>query len=141
MKGTIYAVRKLFISAAVLFAVPGLLFASGCARSITKTTDRGAFRVKIIGKGRIIRYGRNEVVLKITDAKNQAVEGAQIAITPWMPKHGHGSPWPPTVTEQGGGRYRVVIPIIMLGDWELRITIKKGDEEDNTVFKFPDVEK
>jgi hypothetical protein len=141
MRDTIYAARKNFILIIMLFVASGLLFASGCARSITNTTSRGAFRVKIIGKGKIIRYGRNEVVMKITDERSRAVEGAQIVVTPWMPEHSHGSPWPPTVTEEGSGRYKVVIPITMLGDWELRIKIKKGDREDTAVFKFPNVKK
>lgn len=141
MKDTICSARRRFIFTVMLLAASGLLFASGCARSITKTTARGAFRVKIIGKDKIIRYGRNEVVMKITDEKNHGVEGAQIVVAPWMPEHGHGSPWPPTVTEEGGGRYKVVIPITMLGNWELRIKIKKGVKEDTAVFKFPHVQK
>ncbi|MGD0886715.1 MAG: FixH family protein [Thermodesulfovibrionales bacterium] len=129
------------VAVVILLAATILLFVSGCSKSITKTTEKGVFQIRIIGKGKIIRYGRNEVMLKITDEKGQGVEGAHIEITPWMPEHGHGAPWPPIVTEQGRGAYKAVFPIIMLGNWELKIKIKKDNRDDTALFIFPDVKK
>jgi len=129
------------VALVMLLAATMLLFVSGCSKSVTKTTEKGVFQVKIIGKGKIIRYGRNEVMLKVADEKGEGVEGATIEITPWMPEHGHGAPWPPVVTEQGHGTYKAVFPIIMLGNWELKIRIKKDNREDTALFIFPDVKK
>lgn len=128
---------KLQVATAVmLFVTGGLLFASGCTTSVTKMTAKGIFEVKITGQGRILKNGRNEVILKVANEKGKAVEGAQIEITPWMPEHGHGTPWPPTVTAQGQGTYKAIIPIMMAGTWELRIKVKKGELEDTVLFNF-----
>ncbi len=126
---------------AILFVAAILLFISGCSKSVTKTTENGVFRVSIIGKGKIVRYGRNEVMLKVADEQGRGVEGATIEITPWMPEHGHGAPWAPAVTEQGRGAYKAVFPIVMLGNWELKIRVKKDNREDTALFIFPDVKK
>ena len=80
-------------------------------------------------------------MLKVTDEKGRGVEGADIEIVPWMPEHKHGAPWPPVVTEQGRGAYKAVFPIIMLGNWELKINIKKDNREDTALFIFPNVKK
>lgn len=130
---------RLAVAAVILSVVTIMLFVSGCSNSVTKTTGKGLFQVRIMGKGKIITYGRNEVILEVTDDKGKGVEGANIEITPWMPEHGHGSPWPPVVTEQGRGAYKAVFPIMMLGNWELKIGIKKDNREDGALFIFPDV--
>ena len=142
MKRQIRQTRVQFtVAVVILLAATILLFVSGCSKSIAKATEKGVFQVWIIGKGNIIRYGRNEVMLKVTDEKGQGVEGANIEISPWMPEHGHGAPWPPVVTDQGHGAYKAVFPIIMLGNWELKIRIRKDNREDTALFIFPDVKK
>jgi hypothetical protein len=118
-----------------------LFFLYGCGSHDTKITEKGLFHVKISSKGELLKFGRNEIILSITDAKGINVEGAKVEITPWMPEHGHGSLWPPTITEQGNGRYRAVIALTMAGHWQLKVSIRKGDLEDSTVFEFPNVKK
>jgi hypothetical protein len=104
-------------------------------------SEKGLFQIKLSAKGQLLKYGRNAVAIYVTDAKGTDVEGAKIEITPWMPEHGHGTTWPPTVTEKGKGQYQAVIPLIMIGHWELRVKILKGDIEDSIVFDFPNVTK
>ncbi len=116
-----------------------LFFLYGCASHAAKTTEKGSFRVKISSKGELLKFGRNEIILSITDATGMNVERAKVEITPWMPEHGHGSLWPPTITEQGKGRYRAVIALTMAGHWQLKVAVRKGDLEDSTVFEFPNV--
>ncbi len=125
----------------ICLALAGIFLLAGCARDVTKTTDKGLFNVKLSSTGEILKYGRNEVNVYITSAKGVSIENAQIDITPWMPEHGHGSPWPPAVFEQGNGLYKAVIFITMPGHWQLKIMVRKGDEEDGTVFDFADVKK
>ncbi|MBF0505447.1 MAG: FixH family protein [Nitrospirae bacterium] len=121
------------------FVVACLVLSSGCAGNVMKTTEKGLFHVGLGSKGQLLKEGRNEVEIHITDEKNMDVEGAKIEITPFMPEHGHGSRWPPTVTEKGKGLYRAVIPLTMSGHWELKIRIHKGQIEDGTVFDYPNV--
>jgi len=123
----------------ILFSVTCLILLSGCGSHVTRTTDKGLFHIKLSSKGELLTYGRNEVDILVTDNKGNGIESATIEITPWMPEHGHGSTWPPTVTEKGNGLYGAVIPLVMIGHWELKFTIRKGDLEDITVFDFPNV--
>lgn len=116
-----------------------LFFSYGCASHATKTTEKGLFHIKLSSKGELLKFGRNELVLSIADAKGMNVEGAKVEITPWMPEHGHGALWPPTITEQGKGLYRAVIALTMAGHWQIKVAVRKGDIEDSTVFEFPNV--
>jgi hypothetical protein len=129
-------VRYLFFFFAVC-----LFFSSGCSSQSVKTSEKGLFHIKLSSEGKLLKFGRNEIFLHITDAKGKSVEGATVGITPWMPEHGHGSLWPPTITEKGNGIYRAVIALTMAGHWQLRITIQKGDVEDSAVFDFPNITK
>jgi len=115
------------------------LVLSGCSSHTAKTTEKGLFHVQLNSKGDILKFGRNEIILSVTDAKGVNVEGANVEITPWMPEHGHGSLWPPTITEQGRGQYKAVIALTMTGRWQLKVAIRKGDMQDNTIFEFPNV--
>lgn len=126
--------RKIYLIALILIS----LLAMGCTSRVTKATEKGLFNVDILSKGDV-KEGRNVVDLRIRDSGGRPLEGAEIEVTPWMPEMGHGVPYVPKVTEKGGGLYNVVFHFIMGGLWELRITIKKGDAEDNVVFEFPDV--
>jgi len=125
----------------IFFAIACLMVSTGCASNVTKTTEKGLFHIKLSGKKPLLKYGRNEVDIYVTDDKGRGVEGAQIEITPWMPEHGHGTMWPPTITDKGNGSYKAVIPLIMIGHWELKIKIRKNDIEDITAFDFPSVSK
>jgi hypothetical protein len=47
-------------------------------------------------------------------------EGVQLAVSAWMPDHGHGTNLDPATTELGAGRYRVEgVLLHMPGLWEL----------------------
>jgi len=123
----------------VLLTVACFVIFSGCSSNVTRTTDKGLFHIKLSSNEGLLKYGRNAVDVYVTDDKGRGVENAQIEITPWMPEHGHGTIWPPVVIEQEKGLYRTVIPLIMIGHWELKIRIRKGDLQDGTTFDFPDV--
>ena len=125
----------------IFIALSGMVFFSGCTKAATRTTDKGLFHITLSGKETLLKFGRNEIDLHVTDDKGANLEGAQVEITPWMPEHGHGALWPPTVVEKGKGLYRAVAPLTMAGHWELRIRIQKGDRQDSTVFDFPNVQK
>ena len=63
--------------------------------------------------------------MTITDAADGgSAAGLTLAITPWMPAMDHGTSVVPTVTDLGGGHYRVTnLVLYMAGHWELRIGI------------------
>ena len=125
---------KITIVAALLYT---LLF-TGCADSsqkINKTSESGTFNVELKYQDEI-KSGRNDIQLKLTNAYNEAVPGAKIKITPWMPEMDHGVMWIPKVTDKGRGKYDVLFMLSMGGRWELRMNIMKEKLEDKVVFDF-----
>ena len=123
----------------VLLTMACFVFLLGCGSNVTKITEKGIFHIKLSSNGELLKYGRNEVNVYVTDDKGSGVENAQVEIAPWMPEHGHGTNWPPAITELGKGSYNAVIPLTMTGHWQLKINIRKGDIQDSTVFEFPAV--
>jgi YtkA-like len=121
--------------------IASLVFAVGCAKSVTQSTADGKFHVKMIFSDKTLKIGRNAVELKITDEKGAAVERAKLDVIPTMPEHHMGAMFPPTVTEEGGGNYKVVMPLTMAGHWAVEIRIAGGGNEGTTTFDFPNIKK
>jgi hypothetical protein len=132
-----YSVRAVRIL--ILFAISWLVLLAGCTNEAIKTTDKGSFNIKLSSTGELLKNGRNEVVVRVTDNKGQGVEHARIEVVPWMPEHRHGAMWPPATIEEGNGLYRSVIALSMRGHWELKVTVTKGDLADSATFDFPNV--
>ena len=104
-------------------------------QKLSKTSEAGLFNAELLYTEEF-KYGRNDVVLKLTNNHGEAVTGAEIEITPWMPDMGHGVMWVPKVTDKGGGYYDVIIMLSMGGFWELRTEISFKDQQDQVVFGF-----
>jgi hypothetical protein len=122
-----------------LLALVCLASSAACTHETAKTTDKGLFHIRLSSSEEILKNGRNEVSVHITDSKGRAVEQAQVDIVPWMPEHHHGAMWTPATIEEGNGLYRSVIALPMPGRWELKVTISKENLLDSTTFYFPDV--
>lgn len=129
--------RKLsfFVILSVFFLV------AGCAKSVTQSTANGKFHVKMVFTDKGLKTGRNEFRLKLTDSKGVSVEGAKVEVVPAMPEHHMGPMFPPTVTEEGSGTYKVVMPLMMAGHWVVHVRIVKGVEKGTATFDFPNVGK
>lgn len=119
----------------------GVFLLVGCAKSMTQSTANGEFHVKMIFSEKRLKTGRNQVELKITDKNGASVDGARVEVIPTMPEHHMGPMFPPTVTDEGGGSYKVVMPLTMAGHWTIQVKITKGGTEGTATFNFPDVRK
>ncbi len=109
-------------------------------KSLFKITQKGLFSVEMIVKEGELKVGKNEIDLIIHDSNDRDVVDAKVEVIPWMPEMGHGVPEKPVIEEKGGGLYRVKnIVLIMGGNWELRVRIKKDDQEDMAGFNFPNI--
>jgi MYXO-CTERM domain-containing protein len=75
--------------------------------------------------------------LKLSDADGNAVVGAEVVASPYMPKHQHGSA-EVVVQEQGEGQYQLSpIELIMPGVWEIPLFITTADGKGSeTLFRF-----
>lgn len=105
-----------------------------------EVTDKGLFSVEMVFADHELRTGVNKVDIIIHDRNDEDVWGAEISVTPWMPEMGHGVYEAPVVTEKGGGRYAVEnIILTMSGRWQLKLAVKKRDQQDAVVFDFPNV--
>jgi protein SCO1 len=110
---------------------------AGQSTPLFRATGNGAFRLELSLSGSRLELGPNALDLTLRDQAGLALEGAQVAITPWMPSMGHGVWDKPLVTEQGGGKYHVEnVKVIMGGRWELRVSVKKGTRSGEAIFPF-----
>jgi hypothetical protein len=76
-------------------------------------------------------------VLHVVDSDGNPVEGAELEIGGGMPKHDHGLPTAPEITELGNGNYRVSgMRFHMNGYWELKIEIRTATERDTVLIKL-----
>ena len=100
-------------------------------------TEKGLFNVSLAVAGAELAVGPNSVNLMLRDRNGKPVNGAEVAVTPWLPASGHGVWDKPAVLERGGGIYRVDnIVFVRSGQWELRVSVRKGAEEDRAVFSL-----
>ncbi len=65
----------------------------------------------------------------------QAVPGAELVVSAWMPDHGHGLVVQPRTTERGEGRYEVDGMLLhMRGKWELFFDVVKDGFSERAQF-------
>lgn len=110
---------------------------------ITRTTDVKLFRVELEIEPSQPIVGSNAAILTVFDARsNQKIDDALIEVVPWMTMHGHGSPKKPAIKRSEGGQYRVEnLYYTMEGDWDLIVTIQKGDSKDTATFPIVNVKR
>ena len=86
--------------------------------------------------------GDNTWVLQInamaSGVVGSPVDGASLAVTPFMPAHQHGTPIPVVVTPMAtAGQYMLSpVNLWMPGVWETTIQATSGSTTDSAVFKF-----
>lgn len=82
--------------------------------------------------------GDNTWVLSFADSDGAPLDGLEIAATPTMPDHGHGTPIMAVVTATGAaGEYRVApINLFMAGYWEIALDVTWGEQQDSVTFGF-----
>ena len=106
----------------------------------TVASAAGSFNVSACAMDTPAR-GENAFTFLITDAATgAAVDGLTVAVQPWMPDMGHGSPATPTVTAPATGLYDVTNCVFTMGGvWQLRTTLSGGSLDsasDSAVVQF-----
>lgn len=103
----------------------------GAGETLFRPSVGERFRVRLEPTDGAFMTGMNSAYLLLEDPDGARLAGATVEVIPWMPLHGHGINARPTVTDQGSGAYRVEnLDLPMAGMWELRMTIRRGDVED-----------
>ena len=87
--------------------------------SRTRVTDGGRYRMSFTPEGDSIRVGRmHSWRLHVETVGGAPVDSAEIAVDGGMPRHGHGLPTKPRVTQAlGGGDYLVSGMKFNMGGW------------------------
>jgi YtkA-like protein len=102
----------------------------------TMITDHGLLHLDVLPTPDPPIRGDDVVEVAVTDANGAPVDGLTLDAQPWMPSHGHGTSVVPTVTPEGGGRYRIDhVYLYMAGTWELRLSFS-GTESDTATPAF-----
>jgi hypothetical protein len=103
-------------------------------------SEKGEYSVEAILPGGGPKVGVNKIDIIIHNKEDKDVAGADLIVTPWMPSMNHGVKEKPVIRERGGGLYAISNVVFnMMGDWELRINILKGETADKVYLKLPDI--
>lgn len=139
MKKARAMVLRPLIAAVVALVVAAAALAQSGAGPLDAQSDAGIYKGELIpAKVPIPINAMQSWILRLTNAQGDAIEGAIFAVDGGMPKHGHGLPTAPEVTEYlGDGRYRVEgLRFSMQGDWALSFRISAAAGEDRLIFRF-----
>ena len=124
---------------------PGALTCSGDARAMVYTpgmaqvSSEGHLTVKLLGADPAPPVkGNNTWSVEVRDASGP-VDGATIAVTPFMPDHGHGSSVRAAVTPSGspGGYQLAPVNLFMSGLWRVTLAIATpSGQRESVIFQF-----
>lgn len=78
----------------------------------------------------------NDWMVRVLDATGAPISDAEVTVTPYMPKHGHGTSVKAVVTRMGDGLYELdPVNFVMAGVWEVTIDVKLADgQTDKALF-------
>ena len=113
-----------------------LLAACGSAGAPAATGSSNPVNIKVETSPTPAMMGDMQVILTITDANGNPIEGAQVDITA---DHVDmtGMTMGGLATEQGGGRYAINANFSMSGNWVLTITVHKAELDYTEDIEFP----
>jgi len=115
--------------------------ADSYSAGMSKASKNGTFTVTLMSSdpGPPIR-GTNNWTVVITDASGAPVDGATIAVKPFMPAHNHGTTVKAVVTPLANGNYGIApLYFFMAGVWQTTLDITPtgdGATADSVVFSF-----
>lgn len=106
---------------------------------MTRQAEPGQLAVELVESDPAPPAVRKDNVwwLRLSDAGGEPVLGAELLVTPFMPKHQHGSA-EVVIEELGDGEYKLSpIELIMPGVWEIPVSVTPPDSETSEVtFRF-----
>lgn len=127
--------RKLvFISMLVLWSV--LLMACGSAVTPSDTTLSKPVNIKFETNPNPAMMGDIELVMTITDANGQPIEGAKVDVSVDHTDHS-GMGMSGLATEQGGGKYAISANFPMNGTWMMTVYVRKDGLDYKEEIEFP----
>jgi hypothetical protein len=139
LKGRKNMKKTILLLITILFSFSAT-FAAG--ENLSQVSTKGLFKVEMLIPGKNLKIGKNNAEILVRDKDGKEVKGARVTALPLVYRHGESTLIKPRVTEKTPGRYSIEnIYIETPGHWELKITIRKGKNEDNVTFDFPEVKR
>ncbi len=125
--------KMIFIS--MLVALSVLLAACG-SEAMPAPTSSKPVNIKFETNPNPATMGDMELVLTITDANGQPIEGAKVDVSvDHTDMSGMGMSG--LATEQGGGKYSIKANFVMSGTWKLTVYIRKSELDYKEDIEFP----
>ncbi len=126
---------KLFVFS--MFAVLLVLLAAcGSAGAPVDTVSSKPVNIKVETSPAPAMMGDMEVILTITDASGNPIEGAQVDVSADHTDMTGMTMGGPT-SEQGGGRYAINANFSMSGNWVLTVYVRKAELDYKEDILFP----
>lgn len=113
-----------------------LLSACGSTAAPADTTSASPVNIKFETSPSPAAVGDVELVLTITDANGNPIEGAKVDVSADHPAMA-GMGMSGLATEQGGGKYSINANFTDSGDWKLTIYVRKDGLDYKEDIEFP----
>ena len=126
--------KSIFISILVVLSV--LLAGCGSTATPVDTTTEKPVNIKIETNPNPAMMGDTEVILTITDASGNPIEGATVDVSA---EHTgmSGMDMSGLATEQGSGKYAINANFSMSGDWKVTVYVRKDVLDYKEDIEFP----
>ena len=129
--------RSRFITALLLLSLPGATMAQENSPEQSWLTRSGYYRVSFVSELDPLTINQiHQWIFHVESAAGVPVEDATVSVTGGMPKHNHGLPTNPVMTQSlGNGDYVLAgMRFHMNGYWELAVTVIAGGRRDTVII-------
>lgn len=101
-------------------------------------TDGGSFEVEFaIPDGGFPLSEEFDLTFMVHDAQGDSVTDAELAVTAWMPDHGHGMNQEPTVTAGGDGTFVAAGMLLhMSGAWDVYADVSSAGATESATLSI-----
>ncbi len=81
--------------------------------------------------------GNDTWTIRVLDSSGNPVPNPTVSVTPYMPRHGHGTSILVSVTTNPDGTFTLTpLNLFMPGLWTITINVTAGSQTDSAVFGF-----
>lgn len=116
--------RLILVDAIVLLAIFLAACGSGSAATPTPQDSGKPLNIKVDTNPNPAAMGDIELILNITDASGDPIEGATVDVTA-IHTDMTGMDMSGAATEQGAGKYAINANFSMSGNWKLKVYVRK----------------
>lgn len=111
---------------------------AACGGTATPVADTTSVHIAVeTNPNPMMMENEAELILIITDANGNPIEGATVDVSAEHTGHNMGGPMSGVATEQGNGRYAINTVFSMSGTWKLTVYVSKDGLDYKEEFDIP----